>query len=86
MDNHSVFDLDEHSFPRGERPRHRVAFEELSDESIICKCNNITVRELKTALSAGAQTADEAVSRLGAEFRCGKCIGYMDSVLNFFKK
>lgn len=86
MNNHNKFDHGGHSSHRRERPRHRAAFEELSDESVICKCNNITVRELKTALSAGAQTAEEAVSRLGAEFRCGKCIDYMDSVLNDLKK
>lgn len=59
----------------------RVPFEAMTDDSVICNCNHLTLKELRGAVANGAQTPDEALARYGMEIRCGACVQRMATLM-----
>jgi bacterioferritin-associated ferredoxin len=47
----------------------------------VCICNNVTERDIRAAVDAGARTLDCLVDRLAVSTCCGQCRCFADDVL-----
>ena len=69
----------------GHRASHRVPFEELREDTVICRCCDITFSKLRDAVEHGAASAEEVAERTSSQFACRKCVDYMESVTHWLK-
>ena len=49
---------------------------------IVCICNRITQREVRSAARAGASTPEKAYACMGCEVQCGCCLDYAQEVID----
>lgn len=77
-------DKDRSSEPDFGARRHyifEVPFDELTDDSVVCTCANITYRDFKNELEFGFTTVDEILTDLEAGDTCRKCVKYLNMLL-----
>ena len=53
----------------------------MHDEDIVCTCMSVSVRDIKTAIEAGASSFQEVQDATGAGTVCGACNDVLESVL-----
>lgn len=46
----------------------------MNDESVICTCMNICVKDIKAAIASGDKTFEEMQDRTGLGTVCGVCV------------
>ena len=49
---------------------------------IVCLCNRITEKELRSLARDGASTPEAAYARLGCEPQCGCCLDYAQELID----
>ena len=50
----------------------------MHDEDIVCTCMSVSVRDIKTAIEAGASSFQEVQDATGAGTVCGACNDVLD--------
>lgn len=79
-----------HSTAPGTQPTRRhpfeIPFDELTDESIVCTCAKITYADVKRELGFGIENADELLHELDAGNSCGKCVKYLEMLIEHAKQ
>lgn len=53
----------------------------MHDEDIVCTCMSVSVRDIKTAIEAGASSFQEVQDATGAGTVCGACNDVLESVV-----
>ena len=53
----------------------------MHDEDIVCTCMSVSVRDIKTAIEAGASSFQEVQDANGAGTVCGACNDVLESVV-----
>lgn len=53
---------------------------------VLCQCMNVTEREIKAAIRAGADTVDAVGERCEAGTGCGSCRGGIDILIEEVKR
>jgi bacterioferritin-associated ferredoxin len=48
---------------------------------IVCLCNNLNDKRVRSAIASGAQTADDVYARCGVERNCGRCQETIETML-----
>ena len=48
---------------------------------IVCLCNRITEKDVRSAAKAGARTPEMAYASLDCEVQCGCCLDYAQEVI-----
>lgn len=74
-----------HGGPHAHGHRH-ISLESLTDDAIICTCNQLTLKEIKEAVMRGAQTPADAFACYRLDIRCGRCVERMDSIMMQLKE
>lgn len=54
----------------------------MNDDDIICTCFDLTVKDIKDAISNGATTLEEVEEATQAGTLCGACIGDLETLIN----
>lgn len=54
----------------------------MHDEDIVCTCMSVSVRDIKTAIEAGANSFQEVQDATGAGTVCGACNDVLESVVD----
>lgn len=54
----------------------------MHDEDILCTCMSVSVRDIKTAIEAGANSFQEVQDATGAGTVCGACNDVLESVVD----
>lgn len=49
---------------------------------IICVCNAIRERDLRSAVKQGAKCPNSAYASLGRKPKCGQCLSFARSIIN----
>lgn len=62
-----------------------VPFDELTDDSIVCTCAKISYADVKRELGFGIENADELLKELDAGNSCGKCVKYLERLIEHAK-
>ena len=53
----------------------------MHDEDIVCTCMSVSVRDIKTAIEAGASSFQEVQDATGAGTVCGACNDVLEGVI-----
>ena len=56
----------------------------MHDEDIVCTCMSVSVRDIKTAIEAGASSFQEVQDATEAGTVCGACNDVLESVVEQF--
>lgn len=83
--HHGHHDGHEHHGHHERHASHRVPFEELQDDTVICRCCNLTFSKVRDAVEHGAASAEEAAASNASQFACRKCVEYMETVIQRLK-
>lgn len=49
---------------------------------VVCHCNAVSDREIRSAVAAGAMDADDLARHCSAGTRCGGCIPVVEAILS----
>ena len=49
---------------------------------VVCVCNAIRERDVRSAVRGGARSPGKAYRLLGCELRCGQCIPFAREIIN----
>ena len=49
---------------------------------VVCHCNAVSDREIRSAVAAGAMDADDIAARCSAGNRCGSCVPVVQAILS----
>lgn len=49
---------------------------------IVCVCNRITEKEVRSAACAGASSPEKAYACVGCEVQCGCCLDFAQEVID----
>ncbi len=63
-----------------------VPFDQLTDDSVVCTCANITYRDFKQELEFGFETVEDILKDLEAGDTCRKCVKYLEMLLDHAKE
>ncbi len=47
----------------------------LADDTVLCHCHNVTVKQVKKAISGGAATVEQVMTLTDLGGACGHCVG-----------
>ena len=49
---------------------------------VVCHCNAVSDREIRSAVASGAMSADDVARRCSAGTRCGSCVPVVQAILS----
>ncbi|GAA0773027.1 (2Fe-2S)-binding protein [Clostridium subterminale] len=58
----------------------------MSENRIVCTCQDVDYNTIKKAIEDGAQTVDDIMEATGAGTVCGACISEIEEILQEVKK